>query len=110
MTLGLTWMKLPPVSVTEDEVVGSLEYPPALLDFLAERLLRPLAFGDVARGLRDADDLRRTTERIGEMLSETSTALPSLRTREVSKCSIGSPRRVRSMILRTSSRAGPAGR
>ena len=41
----------------QDEVVRGIEDAPPLLDFLAERLLRPLAFGDVARGLGDADDL-----------------------------------------------------
>ena len=41
----------------EDEVVRGIEYAPPLLDFLAERMLRPLAFGDVARGFGDADDL-----------------------------------------------------
>ena len=41
----------------QDEVVRGIEDAPPLLDFLAERLLRPLAFGDVARDLGDADDL-----------------------------------------------------
>ena len=56
MTLGLTWMKLPLVSVTRMRSLRGLEDAPPLLDLLAERLLRPLAFGDVARGLGDADD------------------------------------------------------
>ena len=44
----------------QDEVVRGIEDAPPLLDFLVERLLRLLAFGDVMRDLGSADDLARS--------------------------------------------------
>ena len=60
------------------------------------------ARGDVTRDL-GRPTIFPSASLTGEIVSETSTRLPSLRTRSVSKCSMHSPRRMRSMISGSSS-------
>jgi hypothetical protein len=66
----------------EDEIVRGIEDAPSLFDLLAERTLRPLVFGGVARGFGDADDFAGGRADRGD--AQRDIVLPSLRTRDVS--------------------------
>ena len=68
-----------------------LQHQPQPRFAFPQRHLRPLALGNVARHFRGAGDLAGASL-IGDTVTETSTRLPSLRIRTVSKCSALSPR------------------
>ena len=83
VTLGLTWTKVPLVSVTR---MRSFEVSKmrrrSSISWLSARCVRLLSV--MSRAVLEMPTILPEAERIGEMLSETSTMLPSLRTRAVS--------------------------
>ena len=83
MTLGLTWTKLPAVSVTR---MRSFEESKmrrrSSISWLSARCVRLVSV--TSRADLEMPTIWPEAERIGEMLSETSTMLPSLRMRDVS--------------------------
>ena len=83
MTLGLTWMKFPAVSVTR---MRSFEESKmrrrSSISWLSACCVRLLSV--MSRAVLEMPTILPEAERIGEMLSETSTVRPSLCTRDVS--------------------------